>query len=380
MSANQAHHSRFFWRSSAMFAILDIQRRFMEVNTAWERVLGLSTGPLLAKGYLEFVHPDDRPSTEYQFEQLASGISSVSFSNRFRHFAGKYQQILWQINNAASTQHGYYLVGLDISSREQPMVADEMISVLQEGVVLQYANGIIGACNPSAERILGLEVDQMMGWTLIDPDWKAIHEDNSPFPTETHPAICTLRTGQAYTDVVMGIIKDENTTIWIRLNAHPLWRNDVTTPYAVVISFSDVTHYKENEQALRRSVSQQGEGSTGAPTTDYEFWDWNLESNTINFSNKWKAMLGYAPEELINHVETWHKRIHPNDYSRVMTDIQNHLDGLSETFESKHRLQHKDGTYRSVMCRAVMMRDTSGKPTHIVGTHLDMSKSSKTDP
>jgi len=379
MSVNQAHHSRFFWRSSAMFAILDVKRRFMEVNTAWERVLGLSTGPLLTKGYLEFVHSDDRPLTEYNFEQLASGIASVSFSNRFRHFNGKYQQILWQINNAASTEHGYYLVGLDISNREQPMVADEMISVLQEGVVLQYANGIIGACNPSAERILGLEADQMMGWTLIDPDWKAIHEDNSPFPTETHPAICTLRTGQAYTDVVMGIVKPDNTTIWIRLNAHPLWRNDVTTPYAVVISFSDITHYKESEQALRRSVSQHEEGGTTAPVTDYEFWDWNLESNTINFSSKWKAMLGYEPEELPDHVETWHKRIHPNDYSRVMSDIQNHLDGLSETFENKHRLQHKDGTYRLVMCRAVMMRDTGGKPTHIVGTHLDLSESSQTE-
>jgi PAS domain-containing protein len=163
--------------------------------------------------FFDFVHPDDQPSSQYYFDQLNQGLHSVSFSNRFRHKDGFYRTVLWEINAAASAEHAYYAVGMDITSREQPMVADEMINVLQEGVVLQYANGTIGACNPSAERILGLSVDQMMGWTLIDPDWRLIHEDESPFPTETHPAICTLRTGQAYADVIMGIVKPDESVI-----------------------------------------------------------------------------------------------------------------------------------------------------------------------
>lgn len=374
MSVNNARHSRFFWRSSALFCVLDFERQFIEVNTAWENLLGLSTGHLLAKPFLEFVHPDDQPSTAYYFQQLEEGLSAVSFSCRFRHHDGFYRTILWEINNAASVEYAYYVVGMDISSREQPMVADEMLSVLQEGVVLQYANGTIGACNPSAEKILGLSAEQMMGWTLIDPDWKAIHDDGSPFPTETHPAICTLRTGQPFSDVVMGVMKPDGTVIWIRVNSYPLWRDDVTTPYAVVISFSDITHYKEIEQNLRKSAGKGQLDINQVPEGNYELWDWNLQSNEIHLSPRWKKMLGFEPHELPNTVDAWQQRIHPADYKRVLADIQNLIDGLIPVCENVHRVQHRDGNYRWIANRAVLLHDSTGKPDHIVGTHIDVTE------
>ncbi|OUD15515.1 PAS domain S-box protein [Thioflexithrix psekupsensis] len=372
MAVNNPRHSRFFWRSSAMFCILDEQRAFKEVNTAWEQILGLSTGQLLAKSFLDFVHLEDQPSTEYYIDQLGKGLPSVSFSARVQHRDGSYRNVLWLINSAASIEYAYYVVGMDITGREQPMIADEMISVLNEGVVLQYANGTIGACNPSAERILGLSSDQMMGWTLIDPDWRAIHEDGSPFPTETHPAICTLRTGQAYSDVVMGVVKSDESVIWIRINAYPLWRDDVTTPYAVVISFSDITHYKATEAELRKASEQRSSGMI--PEQSYDLWDWDVESNEANFSPRWKKMLGFEPQELPNTIDAWHQRIHPADYKRVMADIQNLLTGNSEMCEDTHRVQHRDGTYRWILSRAVLVRDVSNKPHHVVGTHVDITE------
>ncbi len=368
MPVNNPRHSRFFWRSAAMFGILDFERRFKEVNAAWEVTLGLSTGQLLAKIFLELVHPEDQPSTQYYFEQLEAGMTSVSFSCRFRHYDSSYHHILWDINNAASVEYAYYIVGMDITSREQPMIADEMLSVLQEGVVLQYANGTIGICNHSAERILGIPSEQMMGWTLVDPDWKIIHEDGSPFPLKTHPAICTLRTGQPYSDVVMGIVKPDDTTTWIRVNSHPLWRDDVTTPYAVVISFSNVTQYKENELH-----SQNEPVNSIISENDYDLWDWNLLNNEVNFSARWKQMLGLETT-VANHVDTWHQRIHPADYKRLMVDIQNHIDGMTPTLENTHRLQHSDGSYHWILCRAVVVKDNAGKPSRIIGTHVDVTE------
>lgn len=373
MPVNNPRHSRFFWRSSAMFGILDSDRQFKEVNSAWEKSLGLSTGQLLAKNFLDFVHPEDLSSTQYYFDQLNEGLTSVSFACRFRHHNGAYRSILWETNGAASVEYAYYIVGMDVTAREQPMIADEMISVLHEGVVLQYANGTIGASNPSAERILNLSAEQMMGWTLVDPDWRTIHEDSSPFPAETHPAICTLRTGQSYADVVMGIVKPDETVLWLRINTYPLWRDDVTTPYAVVISFSDVSVYKESEQALRQSAEQHPVGG-GVSDNNYDLWDWDLQTNEVNFSPRWKAMLGFNEHELVNHVDSWHQRIHPADYKRVIADIQNHREGLTQVCENIHRLQHKDGNYRWILSRAVMVKDPSGKPHRMVGTHVDVTE------
>jgi len=375
MPVNNPRHSRFFWRSSAMFSILDFERQFKEVNSAWETTLGLSTGQLLAKRFSDFVHPEDQPSSQYYFEKLDEGLPSVSFSSRFRHHDGSYRTILWEINSAASVEYAYYVVGMDITAREQPMIADEMISVLQEGVVLQYANGTIGACNPSAERILGLSSDQMMGWTLVDPDWKLIHEDGSPFPMETHPAICTLRTGQPYANIVIGVVKSDDSVLWLRVNAYPLWRDDVTTPYAVVISFSDITGYKETEQTLRHHRPESPPVQAHLiSASNYDLWDWNVATNEVNFSTRWKAMLGFAETELVNHVDTWQQRIHPADYKRVITDIQNLIEGTTQVCENVHRLQHKEGHYRWILNTCLIVRETGGKPHHIIGTHVDVTE------
>ncbi|MCP4697267.1 MAG: PAS domain S-box protein [Gammaproteobacteria bacterium] len=373
MSATTPDHSRFFWRSTAMFCVLDFDGNFKEVNSAWERVLGLSTGQLLAKPYVDFVHTDDQPSTKYYLEQMAEGMVSASFSNRFRHRDGSYRQLLWEVTAAASQEYAFYAVALDITARERPSISDEMVSVLDEGVVLQYANGTIGACNPSAERIIGLPVDQMIGWTLIDPEWRAIREDGSPFPSATHPAICTLRTGQPYSDVVLGVEKTDGSVVWLRINTYPLWRDDVTTPYAVVISFSDITQYKATEQALRQGGAGEPQTPSISREVDYDLWDWNLDTNAVAFSERWKQMLGYSETDVFNHVDAWYERIHPLEYKRVLADVQNHIEGQTPHFENTHRLQHKDGSYRWVLCRGVVVHDTNGKATRVIGMHADVT-------
>jgi PAS domain S-box-containing protein len=380
MSANTPHHSRFFWRSSAMFCLLDSRIRFTEINSAWEKSLELSTGQLLTKSFLDFIHPEDRPATQYYFEQLGEGMVATTFSVRFRHRNGAYRQLLWEMTASASPEkeYSFYGVALDITGRERPSIADEMVSVLPQGIVLQYANGTIGACNASAEKIIGLPADEMIGWTLVDPEWELLREDHSPFPSEAHPAICALRTGQPQTEVIIGVQKNNGSVFWLRMNAVPLWRDDVTTPYAVVISFSDVTHFKTTEIALRQQSEQRPTGGS-IQEAEYDFWNWDLNSNQISLSPAWKQMLGYEDSALVNHIDSWHGRIHPVDYKRVLADIHNHLEGLTPQFENTHRLQHRDGSYRWVLAKGTAVRDNSGKPVRMVGVHVDITEQRRLD-
>ncbi|MBM4132668.1 MAG: PAS domain S-box protein [Nitrospira sp.] len=125
------------------------------------------------------------------------------------------------------------------------------VTALDEGIVLEDADGVILACNQSAERILGLSADQMMGKTSLDPDWGTVHEDGSPFPGETHPIIVTVRTGKPCKNVVMGVRKPDGTLAWISINTQPLYRPQETKPYAAVASFVDITERRRLETALR---------------------------------------------------------------------------------------------------------------------------------
>ena len=112
-----------------------------------------------------------------------------------------------------------------------------LVETAAEGIVLQQADGEIYTCNANAERILGLTAAQMMGRSSLDPRWRAIREDGSPFPGELHPAMVTLRTGQPQTNVIMGVHKPDDTLTWISINTRPLRQPDDEQPNAVVVTF-----------------------------------------------------------------------------------------------------------------------------------------------
>ena len=131
-----------------------------------------------------------------------------------------------------------------------------LFTAMAEGVVLQAADGAIVACNAAAERILGLSTDQMMGRTSVDPRWNAIHEDGSPFPGETHPAMVTLRTGQPCSGVVMGVHKPDGSLTWISINAQPIFQPGDIKHYAVVATFTEITERKRAEERLRKEVDR----------------------------------------------------------------------------------------------------------------------------
>ncbi|MEG4009479.1 diguanylate cyclase [Microcoleus sp. Pol11C1] len=132
-----------------------------------------------------------------------------------------------------------------------------VITSMTEGVVLQLANGQITACNASAERILGLTPEQMMGRTSVDLDWRIVREDGQPFPGQQHPAILTLRTGQGRSNVVMGIHKSDKTLTWISINSQPLFHFNQSKPYAVLTTFADITERKRGEEMLRHWAEQE---------------------------------------------------------------------------------------------------------------------------
>ena len=148
----------------------------------------------------------------------------------------------------------------DLSERNQAeqMLAESeeqyrlLIAAMKEGVTLQDENSKILAFNKSAERILGLTADQLIGKTSFDPDWYAIHEDGSPFPGETHPVVVTLRTGEPQSDVIMGIHKPDGRLTWISINVQPIFKEKDTTPYRVVATMHDITEHKIAQEHIEK--------------------------------------------------------------------------------------------------------------------------------
>ncbi|MDX2243238.1 MAG: PhnD/SsuA/transferrin family substrate-binding protein [Leptolyngbyaceae cyanobacterium bins.302] len=102
-------------------------------------------------------------------------------------------------------------------------------------------------------------------------------------------------------------------------------------------------------------------------------WDWNLETNEVFFSPRWKEMLGFATTELPNQIESWHDRLHPADRDYVLSSLQQLFMGEESGCELEYRLLHRHGNYRWVLCRATLLRDVWKKPYRMAGSHTDIT-------
>ncbi len=132
-----------------------------------------------------------------------------------------------------------------------------LFETMGQGVVYQDVNGRIFSANPAAEQLLGLTLAQMQGKSSIDPQWRTIHDDGADFPGETHPAMVALRTATPVKNVVMGVYNPKDAGHrWIIVDSQPQFRPGDDTPFQVFTTFTDITAYKDAEQALREREAQ----------------------------------------------------------------------------------------------------------------------------
>ncbi len=104
-------------------------------------------------------------------------------------------------------------------------------------------------------------------------------------------------------------------------------------------------------------------------------WDWNVKTNNIYFSDRWKAMLGYSESDFSLGRFDWFSRIHPEDLHRVKIALQLHHQNLTKSnFKISYRMRHQDGSYRWVLCRGYSLRDTKGRIYRMAGSQTDITR------
>lgn len=103
-------------------------------------------------------------------------------------------------------------------------------------------------------------------------------------------------------------------------------------------------------------------------------FDWDVRTDKVYYSPRWKSMIGYDDDEIENNFEEWQSRVHQEDLSATIEILQNYLSGKSEIYDATYRMQHKNGSWIWIQARGKASRDAEGNPLRMVGFHTDVTE------
>lgn len=217
-----------------------------------------------------------------------------------------------------------------------------------------------------AKQLLGYPVEQ---W-LTEPDFWQHHMH--PEDREWAINFCLTATQQKLPHQFdYRMLATDGRVVWVRDQVRIIIEND--RPVALRGIMTDITAQKQAEEALRESEARWQFALEGSGDG---VWDWNVQTNQVFFSPRWKAMLGYTEQdEMSNMLDEWEKRLHPDDRAQTYEALERHFRRETPQYVSEFRMRCKNGSYKWILDRGKVLTWTNdGKPLRMVGTHTDITE------
>jgi PAS domain S-box-containing protein len=243
-----------------------------------------------------------------------------------------------------------------------------------DGIVMANEQGQVVEWNPGAEQLTGIPRTQALGrplWELqsqLAPEGQRTPAARQRLEESLRELLRTGRSDrlppQSETEITRpdGARLTIQSVIFIIQTERGNWVGSI---------LRDITERAQYEEALRRSRERLALALRGA---NDGLWDWDLETDEVYFSPRWKSMLGYADHEVEHHLRAWERLVDPEDLPRTWTLLRDYLDGKTDKFECEFRMRHKAGHAVDVLSRAFALRRSSdGKPLRVIGTHVDIT-------
>ena len=171
-------------------------------------------------------------------------------------------------------------------------------------------------------------------------------------------------------DLELEMITARGRHIWVHSIGTTTWERGQPLRRTAVLQ--DITERKRTEAALRDSEERW---KLALESTGDGVWDWHIQTGEEFFSKRLLEMYGFDEHEIGSRADELDNRTHPDDRAQLERDRQAHLDGLTPTYYNEHRIRCRDGSWKWVLTRGmVISRDAQGKPLRMTGTHTDISE------
>jgi PAS domain S-box-containing protein len=175
-SAVEDAYESFFNLSVDMLCIAGFDGYFKRINPAWIQTLGFTQEELMARPYLDFVHPEDRAATVAEAAQLVQGSTTIQFRNRYENRDGSYRWLEWRAIAAIASQTIYAVVrevtqeveverelrSANLAAATRLALLSALVDGIEVGVILVDRELVVAHWNTEATRLTGIEGDKML--------------------------------------------------------------------------------------------------------------------------------------------------------------------------------------------------------------------------
>ena len=356
-------------RTTNLVVITDAQRRIIWANEAFTRTTGYTLAEAMgrAPGALLQTGASDATTVARMRDAMNSGRGvRAELLNHSKTGQPYWLDIdIQPLHDASGAVSGFIAVETDITEQvDQRQRLRALLDALPTGVVEHDVRGMIVDANLAAEQVLCLSRDQLCGRSAMDPRWRTVHDDQSPYPGEEHPSTRSVRDGISVRGESVGVVTPEGEQRWLLVNSEPL-RGPSGEVHGAVACFVDVT-----EQRAQRTLLQLALAAANIGT-----WEWRLDTGRRQWSAASCEMLGYAHGEFQHQLQDWRERIHPDDRPLVEASLQAHMQDATQPYRCDMRVRHRAGHWVWLQAYgSVVERDAAGRPQRLVGVHIDISE------
>ena len=363
-------------------------------------------------GSIEYVNPKFTEITGYTLAEAAGGTPRILKSGHTteqeykllwdtitsgHQWQGEFQnrrkngELYWEKATIAPVWNdlgqitNFLAIKEDITRRkqaEEKLLASEekhrrLFETMAQGVVYYNTEGKIISANSAAERILGVSVDQLLGETYQNPDWKIYKENGSSLPKESHPISIAFHTGQRVDDFTIKLINPKKQEIlWLQVTAIPLFREGKEMPYQVYSTFEDITRRKQAEEELKAARLFLNNIIEHSPNS---LWISDEHGILIRINQACRDVLQFRDEEVIGKYNILHdNQIKAQGY---MSQVQNVFEkGETARFLMVYNTADIKGLSLENTVRVVLdvnisaIRDSHGKITNAIIQHINITQ------
>lgn len=369
----RAHFERLFESAPEAIVLVDNDSKILRVNSEFTEMFGYGADEAVGRSVDELLAPGERYDEAREVTRSVARGASVSMETVRRRKDGTLLDvsILGTPIRVGSGQIAVYGIYRDVTKwkatlealRESEQRYRTIVETIEDGYYEVDLNGSLRFFNSALVRLLGYPAERLRGMN----NREYMDAENAERVYRTFNEVYTSRASTRAFD--WEIIRQDGTRRAVEASVTPVLNAD-GHPIGFRGIVRDVTERKETERALRESEQRYALAARGA---NDGLWDWSLTDGTIYYSPRWKNMLGYRDDEIGADPEEWFGRVQERDRERLRAEIQAHLEGPAPHVENEHRIRHRDGTYRWVLCRGVAERDATGRALRMAGSMTDIS-------